>query len=563
MNFRDFRISTKILTIVAGFGFALTVTAVIGWFSLEHSAKATQKAEEAAEHLKLAARLDHDALDLNRNEYKIALNPALSSEVRNEIQHDEAEFLKTIAELEERSTGEFRTMLSDIETAYQVYISDVKQTVALAEQSEIELTEEQKTLAEAVEHSVPLMTALEAKIEAYNEATEADAQRIAKEALQSAHFSEFLIVGSGILAVILGVASAVFVSRKYISRPLQRVVDGLMKVASGDLNHKIDTEVRSDEIGELNQALAKFIVTAKDKIALMEKEEEAAKAKLARANRVREITETFQRDIAEAVTSLAGAAEEMQATAVSMSSTAEETSAQTRSVSSVTVQTASNVQTVAAATEEMYAAISSVSEQMSRGAKIAFEAKSRTGTTITQLETLSSAAQSIDGILDLISKVTAQTKLLALNATIEAVRAGEAGKGFNVVAHEVKALAEQTEQATKSVTEQVKAIQDAANMIVDSVQGISGVVDEVNDVTTIVASSAEQQVGATGEISKNVSEASTGTNHVSESLIMLETAAQTTASAATQVTATAEELTHQSLNIKTRIDDYIAAVEAA
>nr|WP_321418794.1 methyl-accepting chemotaxis protein [uncultured Desulfobacter sp.] len=61
---------------------------------------------------------------------------------------------------------------------------------------------------------------------------------------------------------------------------------------------------------------------------------------------------------------------------------------------------------------------------------------------------LNQAASEINKVTEAISDISEQTNLLALNATIEAARAGDAGKGFAVVASEIKALANQTADAT-------------------------------------------------------------------------------------------------------------------
>ena len=80
----------------------------------------------------------------------------------------------------------------------------------------------------------------------------------------------------------------------------------------------------------------------------------------------------------------------------------------------------------------------------------------------TDIETLSQEAQSMSQALsqavsdahkarassDAIQSITREIQLLSINAGVEAARSGEAGKGFAVIAAAVKALAEQTREAT-------------------------------------------------------------------------------------------------------------------
>ena len=64
------------------------------------------------------------------------------------------------------------------------------------------------------------------------------------------------------------------------------------------------------------------------------------------------------------------------------------------------------------------------------------------------LDQFSKSMHQIFEIINLVRSVSDKTNLLALNAAIEAARAGDHGKGFNVVAGEVRSLADKTKAST-------------------------------------------------------------------------------------------------------------------
>lgn len=149
---------------------------------------------------------------------------------------------------------------------------------------------------------------------------------------------------------------------------------------------------------------------------------------------------------------------------------------------------------------------------------------------------LSDKTQMIGETTEAVGGLAQQSKLLALNASIEAAKAGEAGKGFAVVASEVKALAEQSQQATEKVQKILQDIQlatdkavmatEEGNKEVDSgiqaVEQTGQVVHSLSDVIQDSVISAQQIVAAVQQESigiEQIAEAMTEINKVTSQFV--------------------------------------------
>lgn len=167
----------------------------------------------------------------------------------------------------------------------------------------------------------------------------------------------------------------------------------------------------------------------------------------------------------------------------------------------------SMMESVAAGAEELNASVREISEAMVKSRNTATSAVEKVVSADSQAQRLSTAAQAMSGIVELIGNITGQINLLALNATIESARAGEAGRGFAVVASEVKNLANQAKQATDKITSEIDSLNEISGDVVSALEAIKHEIQNVSEYVTATAAAVEEQSTVTSEMSSSMQRA--------------------------------------------------------
>lgn len=330
-------------------------------------------------------------------------------------------------------------------------------------------------------------------------------QQRAAEAVESQHqavatASTLLWASAG--GVLLMVAVMYFIIASALGF-LPQVVSELQQIADGDLTSTYDVE-RSDEIGQLVCAMS--------------------------AMRTRLLSMISQ--ISGTTMTLSSASEEMSSITSQASSSINQQRSETEQVATAMNEMSATVQEVAGNITHTATAAQDANQETLDGKRVVDEAAGQIKQLAQQLENASGTihqleqdSQEITTILDVIRGVAEQTNLLALNAAIEAARAGEQGRGFAVVADEVRTLASRTQHSTEEINQMIDKLRSGTHQAVEvmersreqarsavdsavsagrSLSSISTAVARINDMSTQIASAAEEQSAVSEEINRNI-----------------------------------------------------------
>jgi len=336
-------------------------------------------------------------------------------------------------------------------------------------------------------------------------------------------------------AVVLAIGAATWAAAallgaligRSIVGPLRGGVDLLARIAAGDLTGRVASQ-RSDEIGLLLGAAERMSIALRE--VLGELGATTRELHLGAQNlrpSAGALTEAA-RDLRERGKTMAAASEESSRAIGDVAAAAERCAPRIHEAADGAGAIAENmvrgseavdeltgsVRSISGAIEEMSHSLAEVSRGAEDCAKVAADADAVTRESRAIVGELEKAAANISGVAGTIRDIADQTSLLALNATIEAASAGDAGKGFAVVASEVKALAQQTGEATAVIEQRIEAMREAALASARATERISASIARVTATTGEISRGVSEQTAVSTEIAASAAQAAVRANQL-------------------------------------------------
>ncbi|MGY3915021.1 methyl-accepting chemotaxis protein [Aeromonas australiensis] len=364
------------------------------------------------------------------------------------------------------------------------------------------LMQQQEQMREKSKQASALIVEIQNRLERIT----AQSQQLMNQSIQHAKAAQrqsTLTQGTSIAVAILIAMLVAYTLGKAIRRPLKELLRVLTEVTQGDMTQRIGFR-SNNEFGQLGSQINLLIAQMGEVLAQLSQ----ASAQLNdAAHGNRHTTESVRADL-----------EKQRQETASVAAAMTQMEASVREVAQAANQTLERVMDVEKASEmgrKVMAGNITTTHQLAGKLQ-------QTGKVIGDVSAMSSQ---IGNILDVIRGIAEQTNLLALNAAIEAARAGEQGRGFAVVADEVRSLAGRTAQSTSEIQTMIENLQqgvakavtvmqecsremdscvDQSSHANNAMEEVQGIVVLISDMSSQIASAAEQQQATSADIATNL-----------------------------------------------------------
>ena len=313
------------------------------------------------------------------------------------------------------------------------------------------------------------------------------------------------IIIAGVLVLGFAITSFILLS-KDVNRLTKAVVScnkAADRLASGELDVRVDEETlrRDDELGMLCRSNAKLADTLKDIVS--EAKKCTAELGDASAN-----LKKVSMDSTVAIRTVKASVSEINKATSSQAEDTETASEHVGVISEAINDTANEVANLDANSEAMKNKSAEALAILEDLKVINDEAETAIGVIYEQTNKTNTSAKSIGEAVNLISDIANQTNLLSLNASIEAARAGEAGQGFAVVATEISALAEQTNNSAHTIQGIINSLVQDSNSAVETMDKVKDIINKQNDNvarTVNIFNELEENINVTVATSEKIS----------------------------------------------------------